>query len=169
MIKYALVCENGHEFESWFSNADGYDTQVQRGFVECPHCRSKQVTKALMAPSVSTSRRREAIRASLPVETDMPAPRAPDVPTPPAGASAPMALLDERQQATRAVLRELHEKLTANSTDVGETFPEEARRMQAGEAPTRQIHGRASLEEARALVEEGIPVLPLPVLPDERN
>ena len=165
MIKYALVCDNGHTFESWFSNADGYDVQVRRGFVECPHCQSKNVTKALMAPSVSTSRRREANRASLPARSEAMA----EAPAAAAESTPPSGLLDERQQAARAMLRELHQTLTENSTDVGETFPDEARRMQAGEAPTRPIHGRASLEEARALVEEGIPVLPLPGLPEERN
>ena len=60
MIKYALMCDQDHEFEAWFSNSDSYDTQVARGLVECPHCGSVQVRKALMAPNVSTSRKREA-------------------------------------------------------------------------------------------------------------
>ena len=160
MIKYALVCDNAHEFESWFASSDGFDVQVRRGFVECPRCQSKQVSKALMTPSVSTSRRREAMRADKPAPEAVPASEAPAV---------PVALLDERQQAVRSAIRELHQKLTENSTDMGETFPAEARRMQAGETPTRAIHGRASLEEARALVEEGIPVMPIPGLPDDRN
>jgi hypothetical protein len=82
---------------------------------------------------------------------------------------APVALLDEKQQEMREMIRELHEKLTENSTDVGENFTDEARKIHAGEAPERSIHGRASLDEAKALIEEGIPVLPLPVPPDERN
>ena len=76
---------------------------------------------------------------------------------------------DETQQQMRAMIRELHEKLTENSTDVGENFTDEARKIHSGEAPERSIHGRASLDEAKALIEEGIPVLPLPVPPDERN
>jgi hypothetical protein len=59
MIKYALVCDMGHTFESWFSDSASFDTQAKRGFVECPQCQSKQVTKAMMAPAVSTSRKRE--------------------------------------------------------------------------------------------------------------
>lgn len=160
MIKYALICDQEHEFESWFPNADAYETQVKRGFVECPHCQSKKVAKALMAPAVSTSRRKEARR-----ETVMP-----DASVLPAVVpEAPVALLDEQQQQMRDMIRDLHEKLTENSTNVGEQFPEEARKMHAGEAPQRSIHGRASLDEAKALIEEGIPVLPLPVPPDERN
>jgi hypothetical protein len=160
MIKYALICDQEHEFESWFPNADAYDQQVKRGFVECPHCQSKKISKALMAPAVSTSRRKEAMRSTV----------APEVPSLPAVMpDAPVALLDEKQQEMREMIRELHEKLTENSTDVGENFTDEARKIHAGEAPERSIHGRASLDEAKALIEEGIPVLPLPVPPDERN
>ncbi len=170
MIKYALICDQAHTFESWFSNAEGYDTQVKRGFVECPTCQSKQVSKAMMAPAVSTSRRKEAIRAqaasleaaALSAQT---APASVPAPQP----AQPVALLDEGQKALRAMVRELHEKLTENSTDVGDRFTSEARDMQSGDAPQRPIHGRATLEEAKALIEEGVPVMPLPTLPDEWN
>ena len=80
-----------------------------------------------------------------------------------------MALLDERQLQVRAMIRDLHEKLTENSTDVGSGFPAEARKMHDGESPKRTIHGKATFAEAKALAEEGIPVLPLPSLPDEHN
>ncbi|MEN9708536.1 MAG: hypothetical protein RIQ68_944, partial [Pseudomonadota bacterium] len=143
MIKYALICDQEHEFESWFPNADAYETQVKRGFVECPQCQSKTVSKALMAPAVSTSRRKEARQQTIdPTGAELPA-----MPT----EAAPVALLDEQQQQIREAIRELHEKLTENSTNVGESFPEEARKMHSGEAPERSIHGRASLEEAKAL------------------
>ena len=165
MIKYALICDQGHTFESWFSNAEGYETQVKRGFVECPNCQSKQVSKAMMAPSVSTSRRKEAIRA----QAAMQATAAPAAPAAPPETAQPVALLDEGQQALRAMVRELHQKLTENSTDVGDRFATEARDMQSGDAPMRPIHGRATLEEAKSLIEEGVPVMPLPSLPDERN
>ena len=165
MIKYALICDQGHTFESWFSNAQGYETQVKRGFVECPTCQTKQVSKAMMAPSVSTSRRKEAIRA----QAAMQATAAPAAPAAPPETAQPVALLDEGQQALRAMVRELHQKLTENSTDVGDRFATEARDMQSGDAPMRPIHGRATLEEAKSLIEEGVPVMPLPSLPDERN
>ena len=178
MIKYALICDQGHTFESWFSNAEGYESQVKRGFVECPTCQTKQVSKAMMAPAVSTSRRKEAIRAQTAAMTaaamQAQAQSAPAASAPPASAAAPdpappLALLDEGQQALRAMVRELHEKLTENSTDVGARFTTEARDMHSGEAPMRPIHGRATLEEAKALIEEGVPVMPLPTLPDEWN
>ena len=175
MIKYALICDQGHTFESWFSNAQGYETQVKRGFVECPTCQTKQVSKAMMAPSVSTSRRKEVIRAQTAAMTAAAmqaqaqsaaaAPAAAPAPEP----AQPVALLDEGQQALRAMVRELHEKMTENSTDVGDRFTTEARDMQSGDAPLRPIHGRATLEEAKALIEEGVPVMPLPTLPDEWN
>ena len=175
MIKYALICDQGHTFESWFSNAQGYETQVKRGFVECPTCQTKQVSKAMMAPSVSTSRRKEVIRAQTAAMTAAAmqaqaqsaaaAPAAAPAPEP----AQPVALLDEGQQALRAMVRELHEKMTENSTDVGDRFTTEARDMQSGDAPLRPIHGRATLQEAKALIEEGVPVMPLPTLPDEWN
>ena len=166
MIKYSLICENDHEFESWFAGADSFDTQVKRGFVECPECQSHKVTKALIAPAVSTSKRKSATRAMAAMEIAA----ASAAPTPaPAPTAAPMALIDEKQREMRAMIRELHQKLTENSTDVGENFSKEARAMHEGEAPQRSIHGKATFEEARALAEEGIPVLPLPVLPDDRN
>ena len=173
MIKYALICDQGHTFESWFSNAEGYETQVKRGFVECPTCQTKLVSKAMMAPSVSTSRRKEAIRAQTAAMAAA-AMQAQAASAPPAPAAAPepaqpVALLDESQQALRAMVRELHEKLTENSTDVGDRFTTEARNMQSGDAPVRAIHGRATLDEAKALIEEGVPVMPLPTLPDEWN
>jgi hypothetical protein len=168
MIKYALICDQGHTFESWFSNAEGYETQVKRGFVECPSCQSRQVSKAMMAPSVSTSRRKDALRAQA-AAMQAQAPCAPPAPAAAAQPAQPLALLDEGQQAMRAMVRELHQKLTENSTDVGDRFTAEAREMQTGDAPLRPIHGRATMEEAKALMEEGVPVMPLPTLPDEWN
>ena len=175
MIKYALICDQGHAFESWFSNAEGYETQVKRGFVECPTCQTRQVSKAMMAPSVSTSRRKETIRAqaaamaAAAMQTQAAAAPAPAAPATAPEPARPVALLDESQQALRAMVRELHEKLTENSTDVGDRFTTEARDMQSGDAPTRPIHGRATLEEARSLIEDGVPIMPLPTLPDEWN
>ncbi len=174
MIKYALICERDHEFESWFANADSFDSQVKRGFVECPHCQSKKISKALMAPSVSTSRRRGATRVAAAMESaaaEQVARLTTAETTAPAVAPpvAPIALVDEKHQQMRAMIRELHQKLTENSTDVGANFASEARAIHDGDAPQRSIHGKATLDEARSLADEGIPVMPLPVLPDERN
>ena len=150
MIKYSLVCDNDHEFESWFPGAEAYETQARRGFVECPVCQSKKVSKALMAPAVSTSRRRSSMRAAEASEAMAAAAAPSPTASPPVPAApAPMALLDDKQREMRAMIRELHQKLTENSTDVGENFATEARAMHDGDTPTRSIHGKASFAEAR--------------------
>ena len=165
MIKYALICDKGHEFESWFSNSDAFDKQVKRGFVDCPHCGSIKVSKALMAPSVSTGRKKDARAQAARAEIARVA-RAQNAAGPGPG---DMALLEAQQQQLRAALRELHEKIAANTDDVGDRFPDEARKIHDGDAPARSIRGQATIEQAKELWEEGIPVLPVPSLPDERN
>jgi len=115
-----------------------------------------------MAPSVSTSKRRDR-NAAAQAE---PLPAAPvPAPAPP----QPVALLDERQLAMREMIRELHAKIAETTVDVGAQFAEEARKMHQGDAPERPIRGRASLAEAKELWEEGISVMPIPSLPEERN
>jgi hypothetical protein len=160
MIKYALVCEAGHEFESWFPNSDAYDKQAKRGLVSCPVCNSAKVSKAIMAPQVARKDRDPAVidasSANVLSATQQPS-------------TQPMALLDERAVALREAVRELRAKIIENSVDVGEKFPEEARKMHDGDAPARSIHGKASLAEAQELIEEGIPLMPIPDLPDDRN
>ena len=158
MIKYALICEARHEFESWFSDSQAFETQQRRGLVECPHCGATRVEKALMAPSVSTSRRKARNAQAQASSAAAPAAGAQD-----------MALLNDEQRALRDMVRALHEKIAQTTTDVGARFAEEARRMHEGETPTRPIRGQASLEQARELWEDGVPVLPIPALPDERN
>ena len=165
MIKYALVCDSAHAFESWFSDSDSFDAQARRGLVACPHCGSIRVSKALMAPSVSTSKRRARNAAR---ETPPAAPASPVVAAP-SPAAPPMALLDEKQQALREAIRTLHAKIAETSVDVGERFTDEARKMHEGDAPTRPIRGQASLAQAKELWDEGIPVLPIPALPDDLN
>lgn len=144
MIKFSLVCDRAHEFESWFDSGASYETQARRRLIACPACNSLNVSKAIMAPAlVSRSR--------------------------PADAAVPMALLDERQQKLRAMARTLRAEIEKNSEDVGGDFPQIARAIHDGDAPERSIRGQASLAEARALVEDGIGVLPLPIVPDEMN
>ncbi len=161
MIKYALVCETGHEFESWFPNSDAFDTQSKRGLVTCPVCNSFKVSKAIMAPQVARKDREPAIVSAVPA---LPVAQTPVVPS-----VQPMALLDERDVALREAVRELRSRIIENSVDVGESFPEEARKMHEGDAPARSIYGKASLAEARELIEEGIPLMPVPELPEDRN
>ena len=167
MIKYSLVCDNAHAFDSWFPNSDAFDKQAKRGLVECPQCGSQKVSKALMAPSVSTSKR----RARNTLIEHMPQPALASAPTPPVSApqAQPVALLDEQQQQMRAAIRELHQKIAENTVDVGKSFSDEARKMHDGEKPQRAIRGEATFAEAKELWEDGIPVLPVPSLPEDRN
>jgi hypothetical protein len=161
MIRYALICEKSHDFESWFQDSAAYDTQVKRGLVTCPQCGSAKVEKAIMAPRLSaTAKKRGApIQAPAPTVESSAAP----------AASAPVAMISPQEQEFRAKLKELRDHLTKNADDVGPKFPEEARKMHYGEIEHRSICGVASPEEAKDLSEEGIEFHPLPLLPDERN
>ena len=145
MIKYALACTDGHEFESWFPDSAAYETQVRRGFVACPVCDSVRVGKAIMAPAIAARRERASEEAALP------APK-PD----------PQALL-------RAKWREMRRHIEANSENVGANFPEQARQMHDGDIEHRPIMGQATRDEARALIEDGIAIMPVPVFPDDRH
>lgn len=142
MIRYALACEKGHGFDAWFGSASSFDEQAEASAVLCPSCGSARVTKAPMAPYVARGR---------------PKPAATPEPTP------------AERPKTYALLRKLRAELTANSDYVGPKFPEEARKIHFDEVPARAIHGEASLEEARELNEEGVPVFPLPSLPEDHN
>jgi hypothetical protein len=158
MIRYALACDQGHQFESWFQDSAAYDKQAKRGLVACPHCGSAKVEKAIMAPRLSMTARK---RGKMRIET--PAPEAV------ASETAPVAMVSPQEREFRAKLKELRDHLTRNADNVGGKFPEEARKMHYGEIEHRSIYGEASTEEARKLAEEGIEFHPLPVLPDERN
>lgn len=149
MIRYALVCEAGHEFDSWFPGGDAYEQQVKRGLVTCPTCDSPRVSKAIMAPNVA--RKDREVQAEAP------------------SAQQNLALLDPNMQALRDMVRELRAKIIESTTDVGADFPEEARKIHDGEAEARPIRGEASWDEARALIEDGVEIMPIPPLPDERN
>jgi hypothetical protein len=164
MIRYALACDHGHTFESWFQNSTAYDRQVKRGLIACPVCNSTKVEKGIMAPRLSATRERD--------DTPIPAPKSP--PPPPAqdaqtAAPAPVAMMSPQEREFRKKLKELRDHLTQNADYVGQKFPEEARKMHYGEAERRSIYGEASPDQAKELHEEGIEFHPLPVLPDERN
>ncbi|RBP04181.1 hypothetical protein DFR50_14054 [Roseiarcus fermentans] len=144
MIRYALGCAGGHEFDSWFPDSAAYETQRLRGLVACPECGSTAVDKAIMAPAV--------------VGGDRAAPE-----------TSAVALLDDRRRSLRAMAAHLRREIEANTDDVGAKFPEVARAIHAGDEPERAIRGRATPEEARALIEEGVGVMPIPALADEMN
>jgi hypothetical protein len=166
MIRYTLVCNKRHEFESWFANSAAYDKQAKRGLVTCPLCGSAKVEKALMAPRLARvdtpSPRKPAPAQPLPASPTEAAPAATPTPT-------PVAMISPQEQEFRQKLRELRDHLVKNAENVGPRFPEEARKMHYGEAEHRSIYGIASPEDAKELHEEGIEFSPLPVLPDERN
>ncbi|MBN9062556.1 MAG: hypothetical protein BGP06_17570 [Rhizobiales bacterium 65-9] len=154
MIRYSLICDKEHAFESWFPDSASYDMQAKRGFVTCPACGSVKVRKALMAPRVRTSEKAEAT---------VPAPQ------PPQAAGPAVQVASGRDAELRAMLRTLRDHVKANAEDVGDGFAETARKMHYGEIEHRAIYGRSTIEDARALHEEGVEFHPLPVLPDDRN
>ena len=141
MIKFTLHCEQAHDFEGWFRNNEDFETQQKRGFVECPVCGSNKVAKALMAPAVSTARKKESIALAV----------------------------NEQQKRALAQLKAMADSIRANAENVGDKFAEEARKIHFGEVEARGIYGEASPEEVRGLVEDGVEFMPLPVFPDDRN
>jgi hypothetical protein len=161
MIRYSLVCEHGHAFESWFADSAAYDRQAKRKLVACPHCGSAKVEKAIMAPRLTSSKKRK-------TTVEAPAPEAP-APAAAAAVPAPVAMISPQEREVRSKLKELRDHLIKNADNVGSKFPEEARKMHYGETEHRSIYGVASPEEATELADEGIEFHPLPILPDERN
>jgi hypothetical protein len=160
MIRYNLRCERGHAFESWFQSSAAYETQEKRKLVSCPSCGSSKVERAIMAPQIVSKKGRE---TAEPAPTPTPA-AASEVAAP---ASTPLLMAQERE--LRAKLKELRDHIVKNADNVGERFPNEARKMHYGDIEHRPIYGEASPEEARSLIDEGVEVSPLPVLPDDRN
>jgi hypothetical protein len=156
MIRYNLRCERGHAFESWFQSSQAYETQEKRKLVNCPSCGSAKVERAIMAPQIVSKKSRDRT-APVPAATA-------DTAVP---SSTPLMMAQERE--LRAKLRELRDHIVKNADNVGERFPNEARKMHYGDIEHRPIYGEASPEEARSLIDEGVEVSPLPVLPDDRN
>ncbi len=150
MIQYALKCREGHTFESWFQSAEAYDKLAAAGLVTCAVCGSAQVEKAIMTPRVRPARSAaKQPEASTPAQNDVSvATPAPDV---------------------QKVLAELRRKVEENSDYVGKDFASEARKIHLGEAPDRAIYGEAKPDEAKALIEDGVPVAPLPFVPSRKT
>ncbi len=160
MIRYSLKCADGHGFESWFQSAQAYDKLRGAGMVACTQCGSTEVEKALMAPRVRPSRK----AATAPAEAAV----APTESQQPAAAPAPTSLSAPSSELEQAIAT-LKKQVEANSDYVGKNFAKEARDMYLGDSPQRAIHGEAKPEEAKALIEEGVPVLPLPFLPNRKT
>jgi hypothetical protein len=157
MIRYRLVCTGGHEFDGWFKDSRAYDTQAKRGLVTCPDCGTTQVEKALMAPAVGVRQNKKESRAQVPAAVPTPAPEAMAMPASP------------EQRAMLEFMRRVRKEVTEKAEYVGPRFAEEARKIHYEEADARGIYGEATADEAKALIEEGVSVLPLPVLPEDRN
>ena len=160
MIRYTLRCDQGHSFESWFQDSSAYDSQVTRKLVTCPVCGSAEVEKAIMAPRIASNKGRDSAPAPVRAETAAPAEA-------PASESTSLMMAQERE--LRAKIKELRDHIVKNADNVGERFPNEARAMHYGDKEHRPIYGEASPEEARALIDEGVEVSPLPTLPEDRN
>lgn len=168
MIQYALNCDQGHAFDSWFQNSSAYDRQVKRGLVTCPVCGSAKVEKAIMAPRLARTDI-DAPRQPAPAQPTLAAPAvAPAVPPAPPG-KTPVAMMSAPERELRQKLKELRDHITKNASYVGPRFPEEARKIHYGETEHRSIYGEASPDEAKSLHEEGIEFHPLPILPDDKN
>ena len=140
MIRYALLCEHEHAFEGWFGASADFDDQRERGLIQCPACGSKAVRKAIMAPAVAGTKRRG--------ETE---------PEP-----APHALMMEAMGRLRAHVEETFD-------NVGDAFAAEARAIHEGRSEQRAIYGQATAPEVKALVEDGVPVAPLPPEPLKKS
>ena len=160
MIRYSLRCERGHAFESWFQSSTAYESQEKRKLVSCPSCGSVKVERAIMAPQIVSKKGREDTRA---------VPATAQVAGTEVTASESTPLLMAQELELRAKIKELRDHITKNADNVGERFPNEARKMHYGDIEHRPIYGEASPDEARALIDEGVEVSPLPVLPDDRN
>lgn len=143
MIRFNLICECEHEFEIWFGSSSDFDKQKSRGFLVCPQCGSNKVDKALMAPPVTTGRKKDQM--------------------------VQLANMQKNQQVLTQKIKELRDHMVTNSEDVGKNFPDEARKIHYGESEARGIRGEANLEEASDLVKEGIEILPIPALPEDHN
>lgn len=141
MIRFSLTCQNDHSFDGWFRDSEDFDKQKKRGLIACPDCGSVRVDKALMAPAVSTGRKRETMALAM----------------------------SAAQKKAMAELKALSEKLRENADYVGDKFAEEARKIHFGETDPRGIYGEATPEEAKSLAEDGVEFMPIPVFPDDRN
>jgi hypothetical protein len=147
MIVYDLSCDGGHRFEGWFGSSGDYASQRERGLVACPQCGSGAIDKAPMAPAVPRKGNRQ-----------------PEVKQPFAGGAMPPEAADMLRK-----LAEIQAQALKSSTWVGDEFPERTRAIHYGEREPEPIHGQASADEAKELIEEGIAILPVvfPVAPPE--
>jgi hypothetical protein len=147
MIRYDLLCDKGHAFDAWFSDSSAYDNQVKRHLVECVVCGSVKIEKQIMSPGIPT-------RSNKKSDVAQPMVAGP---------------VNPRAQAMLQMMRDYRAHVEKNAENVGDNFAEEARKIHYKETPVRGIFGEATPHEAQELLEEGIEVHPLPVLPEDGN
>ncbi len=147
MIRYDLICDKGHEFDGWFSDSASYDTQAKRGLVECTHCGITKIKKQIMSPGIPSKSNKKSEAAVC-------------------MSAGPV---DPRAAAMMQMMRDYRKHVETNAENVGNNFAEEARKIHYKESEERGIYGQTSSEEAAALIEEGIEIHPIPVLPEDGN
>jgi hypothetical protein len=150
VIRYSLVCDSGHGFESWFRSSGDYDAQRKKKLIVCPLCDSGKVEKQIMAPRLGRSEKSGRVN-------------------PPAEEKTTVAMMSPQETEFRQKLKELRDHVTKNADYVGEQFPDLARKMHYEEVEKRSIYGEAKPDEVRSLLDEGVELAPLPTLPDEKN
>jgi hypothetical protein len=146
LIRYDLICAKGHEFDGWFSDSAAYDKQAKRGLISCTHCGVNKIEKQIMAPGIPTKGNRKSESHTMT-----------------AGPLNPQAA------AMMQMLREYRKHVTENSENVGSKFADEARKIHFKEVKERPIYGEATADDAKALIEDGIDVHPIPRLPEDGN
>ena len=144
MIRYALACDQDHEFEGWFARSSDFDAQVAGGLVECPVCNSRAVRKQIMAPAVAGAKKR-------------------------GGAAAGPATPDGQQRMMMEAMAQVRRHVEDNFDYVGDTFAREARAIHEGKSENRGIYGEATPTEVKGLVADGVPVAPLPPEPAKKT
>lgn len=156
MIRYRLACACGHEFDAWFRSGSAYDEIAARHALQCPACGAASVGKAMMAPRIVASAWAGAGKGTAAAGNEGPDPE-------------PPTTLATATDELVAAARRLRQAVVDKADYVGPRFADEARRIDAGDAPDRQIYGEATTSEAKALIDDGIAVLPLPRLPEEHH
>ncbi len=159
MKKFSLICENAHEFEGWFADAQAIADQCGSGLLDCPVCSSTDVRKQLSAPNLATPKTRARYQ-----------PEAKDSDTRPAGKTMPQMAgpaAAAPSAALRSALRQLQKTIETEFTDVGDNFAIEARKIHYGDKEPDNIYGTCSTQESQELIDEGVDIAPLPWLPPE--
>ena len=191
MKKFALICENEHEFEGWFASSDAVLLQSKKGLIDCPYCGSVNVEKQLAAPNLSTPKTKARLQADMakvagaeetpapptqaPTQVPAPASTSTQVPAPtPAPAPAMQAGAPSGGQAAAAyhsalryAVQQLRKTIETDFTNVGANFAEKAREIHYGEAEEANIYGTCTKEETEELLDEGVEIMPLPDLPPD--